>query len=230
MGGINLAVTSEEKDLGVLIDDKLVFDKHITGIVNKANRTLGMIRRGFACLDKEIFMNLYPVMVRPLLEYCVQVWSPYRQDLINLIEGVQMRATRMVPALKNKTYEERLDALGLTTLIERRYRGDMIQTYKMLTKKEDTDPTKFFQMARERGDPSLFHGFKIFKKRANRKQRRNSFSIRVANPWNRLKRKEVQALKTSGFKSNLDKNEIDRRRARRERDGRLYIHLYHQTV
>ena len=37
-------------------------------------------------------------------------------------------------------------------------------------------------------------------------------------------------IKTSGFKSNLDKNEIDRRRARRERDGRLYIHLYHQTV
>ncbi|CAL4121882.1 unnamed protein product, partial [Meganyctiphanes norvegica] len=93
MGGANLAITTEERDLGVLIDDKLEFDKHIRGIVNKANRMLGLIRIGFSCLDEEIFMNLYPVLVRPLLEYCVQVWSPYKQKYINLIEGVQRRAT-----------------------------------------------------------------------------------------------------------------------------------------
>ena len=95
MGEQNLAITTDERDLGVLVDDKLVFDKHIIGIVNKANRMLGMIRRGFSCMDKEIFMYLYPVLVRPLLEYCVQVWSPYRQDLIDLIEGVQRRVLRV---------------------------------------------------------------------------------------------------------------------------------------
>ena len=52
MGGINLTVTTEEKDLGVLVDDELEFDKHIRAIVNKANRMLGMIRRGFTCLNK----------------------------------------------------------------------------------------------------------------------------------------------------------------------------------
>ena len=45
-----------------------------------------------------------------------------RQNLIDLIEGVQRRATRLVPALKNKPYEERLKDLGLTTLVGRRYR------------------------------------------------------------------------------------------------------------
>ena len=126
MGGIALTETTEERDLGVLVDDKLIFDKHIREIVNKANRMLGMIRRGFDCLDKEVFMNLYPVLVRPLLEYCVQVWSPYRQDLIDLIEGVQDRATKLVPAVRKENYEKRLELLGLTKLVERRYRGDLI--------------------------------------------------------------------------------------------------------
>ena len=74
MGGVDLETTSGERDLGVLVDDRLEFDKHIKGIVNKANRMLGMIRIGFSCLDEKIFMNIYPVLVRPLLEYCVQVF------------------------------------------------------------------------------------------------------------------------------------------------------------
>ena len=58
MGGVELTVTSEEKDLGVLIDDRLEFDRHIKGIVNRANRMVGLIRIGFTCMDEEIFMNL----------------------------------------------------------------------------------------------------------------------------------------------------------------------------
>merc|ERR1712240_722354 len=139
MGGSNLTATNEEKDLGVLIDDKLGFDKHIRSIVKKANRMLGLIRIGFSCLDKEIFMNLYPVLVRPLLEYCVQVWSPYKRKFINLLEGVQRRATKLVPELRELQYEERLKKLGLTTLEERRVRGDMIETYKILTGKDPSE-------------------------------------------------------------------------------------------
>ena len=52
----------------VTFDKRLEFDKHETGIVNKANSMLGMIKIGFTCLDKEIFKLVYPVLVRPLLE------------------------------------------------------------------------------------------------------------------------------------------------------------------
>ena len=98
-------------------------------------------------LDEEIFMNLYPVLVRPLLEYCVQVWSPYKQKYINLIEGVQKRAIRLIPGLRGLTYEQRLERLKLTKLIDRRFRGDMIQTYKIFTNKDDIKRETFFQMA-----------------------------------------------------------------------------------
>ena len=106
MSGTNLETTKEDRDLEVLVDDKLGFDNHIKTIVKKANRMLGLIRIGFSCLDKEIFMNLYPVLVRPLLEYCVQVWTPYKRKYVNLLEGVQRRATKLVPELKNLQHEE----------------------------------------------------------------------------------------------------------------------------
>ena len=167
-------------------------------------------------------------MVRPLLEYCVQVWSPYKQKHIDLIEGVQKRAVRMVPGMKNLSYEQKLVKLGLTKLVERRFRGDMIETYKLITNKEGINSTKFFDPRNERGDPELNHGLKISKKRPNRDMRKYTFSQRVVNPWNMLQREEVQAKKTSSFKAKFDANEAERRIRRRDRGGNstLFKRLY----
>ncbi len=213
MDGTNLTTTREERDLGVVIDDQLGFDKHIRGIVKKANRMLGLIRIGFTCLDKEIFMNLYPVLVRPLLEYCVQVWSPYKRKYVNLLEGVQRRATKLVPALRNLQYEERLKRLGLTTLEDRRERGDMIETYKLITGKEDINPGKFFTMATVRGDPELTHNMKLYKNSFRLDVRKYNFSQRVIDKWNSLDKDVVESLKTSGFKRKYDKSENTRNMA-----------------
>ena len=89
----------------MIIDDKLSFRKHINEIVGKANRVLGLIRIVSDCLDKEMFMRLYPVLVRPHLEYCVQVWSPHFRGDIKLLEGVQRRATKLVPELREHENE-----------------------------------------------------------------------------------------------------------------------------
>ena len=209
-----------------MVDDRLEFDRHIMGVVNKANRMLGMIKIGFSCMDEEIFMNLYPVLVRPLLEYCVQVWSPNKQKYIELIEGVQKRAVRFIPGFRGLTYEQRLEKLKLTKLVDRRFRGDMIQTYKILTNKDDTNIETFFQMAGERGDPRLNRGLKLFKKRANSRKRMNVFSQRGVTAWNQEKKEVVQARKTSGFKARFDREEMGRREAREGSDVRLYKLLY----
>ena len=39
---------------------------------------LGLIKRSYTFLDKESLLCLYKAMVRPILEYGVTVWSPYR--------------------------------------------------------------------------------------------------------------------------------------------------------
>lgn len=205
MGGGELTVTTEEKDLGVLVDDKLIFDKHIKEIVKKANRRIGLIKKGFDCLDKVMFMNLYPVLIRPLLEYCVQVWSPYLQRDIDILERAQRRATKIVPALRNLPYEERLRRLNLTTLEEERVRGDMIETFKLFTGKEDINPEKFFTKARVRGDQDLVHNMKLFKPRTNKEGRRNFITQRVIKGWNLLDKDVVEVEKSSTFKRKYDK-------------------------
>lgn len=77
-------------------------------------------------------------MVRPHLEYAVQVWNPYLQKDIDALEIVQERATKLPPRLKKKTYHARLNEFDLTTLEIRRIRGDLIQFYKIIRGIEET--------------------------------------------------------------------------------------------
>ena len=208
MGGSNLEVTEEERDLGVLIDSKLDFGNHIRCIVGKANRVLGMIRVSFTCLNVPMLFNLYTALVRPLLEYCVQVWSPYKKKYIELLEGVQRRATRMIPRLKKMTYDERLKRLKLPRLYDRRIRGDMIETYKIMSGKEKLNSRKLFQPNTFRGRS---HSKKLYKKYTRLNMRKNWFTQRVITKWNGLTTEEVESNKTSAFKRRYDKKEAERR-------------------
>ena len=83
-----LAKTEVEKDLGIMISSNLKSSNHVAAVAAKANSRLGIIKRSFEFIDREIFLSLYLSLVRPLLEYAVQSWSPYLQRDINTIERV----------------------------------------------------------------------------------------------------------------------------------------------
>lgn len=119
-----LKTVSQEKDLGIIIDDSLSFETHIHEKVKKANALTGMIRRTFTYMDKNIYKTLFTTIVRPHLEYGAPIWNPYKIKLINLIENVQRRSTKQVPGLRDLPYKERLRRLKLPSLKYRRYRGD----------------------------------------------------------------------------------------------------------
>ena len=82
--------------------------------------------------EKEQIMPLYKIIVRPDLEYCIQAWRPYRKKGSDMLERVQRRATKMIPKLRNISYEMRVKEYGLATLETRRLRGNHIEVFKIL--------------------------------------------------------------------------------------------------
>ena len=120
------------KDIGVIIDSDLKFEKHINSKIGTANKILGIIRRAFMYLSAEVFIPLYNAMVRSHFDYAMIIWNPHAVKYIESIEGVQRRATKMVPEIKNLSYPERLKYLRLPTMAYCRARGDMIEVYKIV--------------------------------------------------------------------------------------------------
>ena len=88
-----------------------------------------------------------------------KAWNPYLVKDIELLEGVQHRATKLVKQCRNWDYENRLKYLGLTTLVTRRIRGDMIQTFKIFKGFDNLDPQMFFKMCENN---TRGHQLKIF--------------------------------------------------------------------
>jgi hypothetical protein len=105
------------------------------------------MRYNFSYMEPNMFVPLYKSILRPILEYTAPVWSPYYAADISLIENVQHRATRLTPSLWHLPYSERLRILQLPSLIYRRIRGDLIQTYNYIHGNIAGDWHNFFELA-----------------------------------------------------------------------------------
>ena len=190
-----------EKDLGVIVDQKLSFEEHVNKKVAKANSILGIIKRSFKNIDAESFNFLYKALVRPILEYGQPAWYPQYEREADALEAVQRRATCLVTGTKEWMYCDRLKHLKLPTLKHRRLRGDMIYTYKIITKHVYTDTTilDLKQDSVTRG-----HKFKLEKPRVKTTVRQKFFANRVIEPWNKLTAHIIDAPTTNTFKNRFD--------------------------
>lgn len=73
----SLLKDSQEKDLGIIFQDNLKFDQHISNAVGRANRILGLIKRSFIYMNSDLFLKLYKTLVRPIIDYGNVIWYPF---------------------------------------------------------------------------------------------------------------------------------------------------------
>ena len=198
-----------EKDLGVHFSSTLNFEQHINNTVNKVNKIIGLIRRKFTYMDKNLFLTLYKSLIRSQLDYGNLIYFPTTKKCKQLVENAQRRATRLVPELRGMTYEERLRELNLSTLDYRRKRFDIIQVYKIVHKIDNVDMNTFFKFADNSGTRG--HNLKLYKPKAKKSIRLNSFGHRTISTWNNLPESIVNCTSVISFKTNLDKLWRDKR-------------------
>ena len=140
---------------------------------SKGNEILGLIRRTITYKEKHLIVPLYKAIVRPHLEYCIQAWRPYRKKDIDKLERIQRRATKMIPELRDLSYESRLLQCGLTTLETRRLRGDQIEVFKIVNGYEDVDRNMFFKL--KEGSRTRGHKAALVKEQCRLDMRKYSF-------------------------------------------------------
>ena len=138
-------MVKEEKNLGVTVSADMKWERQCIEAVKKANKMLCLIKRNFQDKSKDTVMPLYKSLVRLHLEYCCQVWSPYLSKDINLIEGVQRKAAKLIKDIKHLSYE-RLENLGLSRLTTRRVRSDLTQTFKIINGIDKVEESLFFEI------------------------------------------------------------------------------------
>ena len=201
LGNETLMEEEKERDLGVLVNNKLSPEDHINEKVRSAYALLANMKVAFTYVDEEMVKKIITSFIRPTLEYAAVVWSPHLKKHISKLEKVQRAVTRWVPELRNLSYEDRLAKLRLPKLEERRIRGDMIMMYKCLTGREKADMGNVFELSKTnlRG-----HCRKIAKRRGDKDIQKYSFPNRAVDQWNALPEEVVCAESIHKFKAKYD--------------------------
>ena len=207
MSGQMLEAVNSEKDLGVHITSDLKPALQCQKAAAKANGVLGRMARSLSYRNKEVWLRLYNIYVRPILEYSVQAWNPWMSKDVKVLEDVQKRAIRMTSGLKGSSYEEKLREVGMQTLSDRRIRGDMIQVWKVLNKYDMVDENKWFRRVdTDRAAATRLSScpLNLQLDSFNLDIRKFFFSQRVVQKWNDLPTCVKSAETLNGFKNEYD--------------------------
>ena len=215
MDGVEIGETREEKDVGVWMEASWKPGRQCSAAAKAANFALGQLQRAFHYRRKINLVPLFKCFVRPRLEFAVSAWSPWMEGDIKVLEKVQERLVRMLSDVRGESYEEKLRDAGLTTLAERRIRGDAIEVFKTLkginrVEREnwfsvvgaEARPTRSTTSVSEEGEERREWVLRV--PRANLEIRRNFFTVRAAKAWNEVPDRVKNQRTVNAFKTAYD--------------------------
>ena len=99
-------VVKETKFLGVILDDKLSWSKHIQYIGNKVSKGIGIIKKLRPVLNRSTLIDLYYAFIYPFLSYCIHVWGNTHAVHLSKLTVLQKRAIRIIAGVPPRSHTD----------------------------------------------------------------------------------------------------------------------------
>ena len=184
--------------LGVRLTSKLNWKEHCDKISNKANRSLGLVKRTLKPCTPEVKERAYKALIRPLLEYASAAWNPHTNRDTETIEKVQRRAARFVAHdyKRSTNSQDLVNQLGWDSLESRRLLAQVTLFYKIKNNLIDLEfPSSIQPAPRSRIQHAMLQPYSSVLA--------YSYSpfVRTVRVWNKLSTQTVQAKNITSFKS-----------------------------
>ncbi|KAJ7396002.1 hypothetical protein BTVI_149391 [Pitangus sulphuratus] len=125
LGDEGIESSPDEKDLGVLVGERLDMTQPCAHAAQKAKHVLGCIHSSVGSRSREGILPLYSALMRPHLDCCIRLWGLQHRKDMDQLERYQERVTEMIRGLEHLTCEDRLRELGLTSLKKRGLQEDL---------------------------------------------------------------------------------------------------------
>ena len=198
-----LDFVTSHRDLGVLVDSKLRFHNHIHNVVRKAGGLASELLCSTSCHSSIFMVTLFVSHIRPIMDFCSNVWNVGYLGNIRLLESVQQRLTRQISDVSRLAYVERLKVLELVSIFGQLLRAEIVNYWKIFHSEVDIGLLDGFTVVaiyrRTRG-----HSFKAVVPRSELEMK-CFFHVRVFHRWNSISEHAVTQPALSSFKRKLDK-------------------------
>ena len=174
------------RDLGILINPNLDWDDHILNLSKVGKRLTSWILSVFYDRSKDVMLTLFNSLVRSRLEYCCQIWNPYKLKHIDAIENVQRIFTRKIQYMDSYNYWERLKILKIMSLQRRREKMIIIFVWMIKNNKVTNSINLQFHTDRKGNNKVFIRPFPKKIKGELLSIYENSFIIKSGKLWNKL--------------------------------------------
>ena len=104
------------RDLGIIIDNKLSFDEHISNLTHKANQKIGILRNAFFSKDHNFHIQLFKTFIIPLIDYCSPAIMYSTKKQIKNLESIQRKFCLYTLNLYDIPYADRLRYINLPSI------------------------------------------------------------------------------------------------------------------
>ena len=121
--------SQSQKHLGMFLDIKLDFSEHFNNVLNKINKTIGLLRKLRFSLPRSALTTIYKSFIRPHIDYGDIVYDQdYNNNFHEKLESIQYNASLAITgAIRGTSRDKLYQELGFESLKNRRWYRKLIQ-------------------------------------------------------------------------------------------------------